>query len=675
MSSYYPNYSQYLGAQRCCNLKTPGPAGPPGPTGPASIGQRGVTGSDGPTGPTGRGCRGPTGEPGPPGGPTGPMGVTGPAGSIGATGATGATGSVGATGPTGQQGATGATGALGTGPTGSAGATGSVGATGSTGPTGFTGSVGATGPTGAQGATGATGVTPTLDQVLAVGNTATGTYATITLTDTDVGGALNPILTLNNTNATGSVAMEVYKNKPTAGAVGDILFNQSVYGKDAGNVKQEYTRITHTIRDATVGGEDGSIEMGCFVNGTYANFVQLNGVENEVNFYKTLDMSGNDIITSTGNLSLSAFSSTGTGQINIVPKSTSVVDIQGNATLTGTRQIDFGGGTNITNSINRSGLTITNNSTAPDITQSIYQDANCNLVQIDNTATNSNYYNTNSPQSQIIKRTDITSSSDIQKNQSTLVQTRLDYTDTATGDTSSIRLENDLASLNNVIGANYTAGSGAVLESIIQTIPTSHRFTMTNNNTLFATELSTARLQINDTGNNKSITIDNNPSSTQNRIDLFKNDGGGVSSTTGVSNTTSTQILFLNHTDNANNKSISIENNRSSASAISFDNTIDGNPFNITTNTDLNISSTKPGGSTQLSSVNGVEIRGDSSVVLNATNNAGGSITLSCNTTGDLLLNGAGIESSSAGGVPAPPVYLRINLNGTYYKIALLADT
>jgi len=64
MSSYYPNYSQYLGSQRCCDSRGPGPVGPQGPTGPASVGPRGFTGSVGPTGPTGRGCIGPTGPAG-----------------------------------------------------------------------------------------------------------------------------------------------------------------------------------------------------------------------------------------------------------------------------------------------------------------------------------------------------------------------------------------------------------------------------------------------------------------------------------------------------------------------------------------------------------------------------------------------------------------------------------
>jgi hypothetical protein len=80
MSRNYANYSQYLGSQRCCNLKSQGPMGPQGPTGPGAIGPAGMTGPTGnvgSTGPTGRSCRGDTGAKG----AVGPTGPTGP-GSI-----------------------------------------------------------------------------------------------------------------------------------------------------------------------------------------------------------------------------------------------------------------------------------------------------------------------------------------------------------------------------------------------------------------------------------------------------------------------------------------------------------------------------------------------------------------------------------------------------------------
>ena len=79
MSRNYANYPQYLGALKCCDLRSQGPLGPLGPTGPSAIGQMGPTGSTGPsvTGPTGRSCKGDTGAKGPTG-DTGPTGNTGP---------------------------------------------------------------------------------------------------------------------------------------------------------------------------------------------------------------------------------------------------------------------------------------------------------------------------------------------------------------------------------------------------------------------------------------------------------------------------------------------------------------------------------------------------------------------------------------------------------------------
>lgn len=90
MSINYGSYSQYLGSQRCCNIRTPGSQGPAGPTGASAVGPQGPTGSAGPAG-------GPTG----PGGSSGP---TGPAGSSGPTGPTGSSGPTGILGPTGPPG-------------------------------------------------------------------------------------------------------------------------------------------------------------------------------------------------------------------------------------------------------------------------------------------------------------------------------------------------------------------------------------------------------------------------------------------------------------------------------------------------------------------------------------------------------------------------------------------
>ena len=44
MSSYSRSYSEYLGKNRCCDLRGVGPIGPQGPTGPAGVGPVGPAG-------------------------------------------------------------------------------------------------------------------------------------------------------------------------------------------------------------------------------------------------------------------------------------------------------------------------------------------------------------------------------------------------------------------------------------------------------------------------------------------------------------------------------------------------------------------------------------------------------------------------------------------------------
>ena len=205
MSGYSTSYDQYLGKNRCCSIKTQGPAGPPGPQGPAGIGRVGYTGSTG--APGGFLSFSPTNSDS--------VSITDESGTLEAVlttdtklintnsilyidntntsyysgyvyvtnvnyegtmitftvsyiesnidspvtwdtssvviltspiGATGNTGNTGNTGPIGVTGPTGNTGA--TGATGAAGSADNTGATGNTGPTGYTGNTGETGSPG-----------------------------------------------------------------------------------------------------------------------------------------------------------------------------------------------------------------------------------------------------------------------------------------------------------------------------------------------------------------------------------------------------------------------------------------------------------------------------------------------------------------------------------------------
>jgi hypothetical protein len=95
----------------------------------------------------------------------------------------------------------------------------------------------------------------------------------------------------------------------------------SYQAKTALNTTQEYARINANIRNSSFGNYDGSLSLNTTVNGTLTEFVRINGADNESNFYKPLDMNGNSVNTSSGNLAISSTTSSGTGTVDITSKS------------------------------------------------------------------------------------------------------------------------------------------------------------------------------------------------------------------------------------------------------------------------------------------------------------------------------------------------------------------
>jgi hypothetical protein len=179
-------------------------------------------------------------------------------------------------------------------------------------------------PAGPQGETGAS-VINTLQQVLDAGNTATGANAIISLTNSGIGYITNPQLVLNNSNATsGSTAgvpsIEYYKSGRLAIA-NDIIASQNFYADTTGPTKTEFARIE--VLSQNIGGApglDGTITLRPLVNGVFNTFISLNGSSQRIEIGKEIDLNNNSIVTASGNITISAASSSGTGTITITPK-------------------------------------------------------------------------------------------------------------------------------------------------------------------------------------------------------------------------------------------------------------------------------------------------------------------------------------------------------------------
>jgi len=161
-----------------------------------------------------------------------------------------------------------------------------------------------------------------LQKVLDNGNNAVGANARIILTQgvAGTGGLANPQLFLENSNTdlNSMPVVEMYKNNNLT--AGELVAGISMNGKDATGQKTEFARIQVKTENVASGNEDGTLSIFNAVNGVISEVFNFNGGQNENNSFRPLDLNSNALITSSGNLSLTATGSSGSGVIYFRPK-------------------------------------------------------------------------------------------------------------------------------------------------------------------------------------------------------------------------------------------------------------------------------------------------------------------------------------------------------------------
>ena len=500
-----------------------------------------------------------------------------------------------------------------------------------------------------------------LQNVLTAGNTATGANAKIGLTDSGIGNVANPQLTLNNSNATAGVingvpCVEYYKSGRNS-TTGDTIATQTFQAKNASGTKTEYARLETAVRGTGVGNDDGSLGFYFSTNGVLAEVFRMNGADNENNSFRPLDMNGNALRTTSGNLPITASASAGTGHIDITAKTLSAINLDANITLnalssTGTGDVIITPKTNL-----RVGKTM---------------------------LTNDKIQNLSSASASSI---DFASHPVFNKFEITKDKVELNWNDGGSNQ-SQLILNNDLATLNNSIGQFYQSASGNI-QTILQSVPSVHRFQQLDSINGRTSELSPAELELINTASGTTAFLNNNFGSYQNEFYLSANDTTTPLNTqVKLSNNPLNQYLALvnNNSGTSNAKTLTLINETSVSPSLSWVNNIDSIPFNITSNQDLNIGATNnldittAIGDLDISSANDVNILATGAGVgtrnINLTANGAVNLTTSSNLTmainNDWTLTGTSIISATASGMSGQ--YLRIFINGTPYKIELLND-
>jgi hypothetical protein len=131
-------------------------------------------------------------------------------------------------------------------------------------------------------------------------------------------------MTITNNNpsagATTGVPSIKYSKTGKNAVAGDTIASQHYYANNSAGTSTEFAKIEASVRNTGVGNDDGSIALSGLINGTMTEFFRVNGADSENNMFLPLDMNGQSIKSSSGNLGISTASSTGTGTITLTPK-------------------------------------------------------------------------------------------------------------------------------------------------------------------------------------------------------------------------------------------------------------------------------------------------------------------------------------------------------------------
>jgi hypothetical protein len=101
---------------------------------------------------------------------------------------------------------------------------------------------------------------------------------------------------------------------------GDVIGAISTWADDASGVSREWSRIQTKTENVGVGNQDATLSIFTSVNGSVSEVFNFNGSQNENNSFRPLDMNGNGIRTTSGDMTISTVPSSGTGNLTCSAK-------------------------------------------------------------------------------------------------------------------------------------------------------------------------------------------------------------------------------------------------------------------------------------------------------------------------------------------------------------------
>ena len=125
-----------------------------------------------------------------------------------------------------------------------------------------------------------------------------------------------PTYTITNTNASTASYPAVKLDRPTPASVaGDTIGAISMWADDGAGTTREWSRIQTKTENVSGGNQDATLSIFNSVNGVVLETFNFNGGQNENNSFRPLDMNGNNIRTTTGDMAINVASSSTAGAV------------------------------------------------------------------------------------------------------------------------------------------------------------------------------------------------------------------------------------------------------------------------------------------------------------------------------------------------------------------------
>jgi hypothetical protein len=130
-----------------------------------------------------------------------------------------------------------------------------------------------------------------------------------------------PTLTITNSNASITSYPVIKTDRPTPASVaGDVIGAISTWADDGAGTNREWSRIQTKTENVSGGNQDATLSIFTSVNGVVSEVFNFNGAQNENNSFRPLDMNGNNIRTTSGDMVITSYTSSGTGNMSITAK-------------------------------------------------------------------------------------------------------------------------------------------------------------------------------------------------------------------------------------------------------------------------------------------------------------------------------------------------------------------